>query len=66
MFDDSGSTPEQRRAEADRILDMMDGNSFPFEDNEKQFINNIRHLKASVSTKQIFWLRDIKDKYLGL
>ena len=52
--------------EAKRILDIID----EYELNEKEmvFISNIRGrvLRGSMVTqKQIFWLRDIKDKQLG-
>lgn len=56
---------DERRAEADRIMEMYGigalGDSFS--DSEKRFLHQMGD-GGSVSVKQLFWLRDIKDKYL--
>ena len=62
---ESGGSAEDRRTEADRILKMLDeqfsGDSFTVK--EAHFISEML-LGGEVSPKQLFWLRDIKEKYL--
>ena len=62
LFNDTGQTPEERRNEADRILKMLDGHEGEMEDREAEFIEDMGNCQGC-TPKQIFWLRDIKDKY---
>jgi hypothetical protein len=64
LFQDSGSTPEARREEADRIIDILFHEISPesMEGKEADFIEQME-ADGRVSPKQLFWLRDIKSKY---
>lgn len=56
-------TADERREEAERIIGMFTENEYDqMTEKEINFIQGIEGL--SVSVKQLFWLRDIKDKYL--
>jgi len=63
LFQDSGSTSDSRRAEADKLLNLIQDFSEQLTPKEAAFIESITDSEM-VSTKQLFWLRDIKDKYL--
>ena len=64
LSNDTGGTPEERRAEADRILKMLeDVDALAFTTKEDNFIGQMRE-DGPVSPKQLFWLRDIKAKYV--
>lgn len=63
LFNQSGGTAEDRRAEADRILRTLDTDSM--EPKEAEFVDGlIMDPARPVTPKMLFWLRDIKDKYL--
>lgn len=58
---------DERRAEADRILGMLteldeDVDGVHFSEKEEDFLEHIG--SGPVSVKQLFWLRDLKAKYL--
>ena len=53
----------ERRAEADRILKMLEGESDSFTGIESGFIERMAD-NGPVSVKQLFWLRDIKDRII--
>lgn len=60
----SGMTPEARREEADRIVKIItdsDGYNNELSSKERNFVDEM-DCGGPVSTKQLFWLRDIKDK----
>lgn len=61
---ESTLTPDERLAEKDRILRKLLERVSPdqLEENERKFIWQMDNAK-SVSPKQIFWLRDIAEKY---
>ena len=61
MFDESGSTPDTRRVEADKLLKIIEVEQLT--PKEAAFVEQMADSKF-VSPKQLFWLRDIKDKYL--
>ena len=64
LANDTGGTADDRRAEADRILKMLYDHD-AFDDmtaKEQEFINDMDN--GPVTPKQLFWLRDIKSKYL--
>lgn len=65
LSQDSGGSASDRRTEADRILNMLDqaGAFDGFTLREATFITEMNE-GGEVSPKQLFWLRDIKDKYL--
>ena len=63
---DSGMTAQERRNEATRILRILD-DQCSFEDfrpHEQEFMDKMDQPDVPVSTKQLFWLRDLKEKYL--
>lgn len=65
LSNDTGGTADDRRSEADRILELLAA-YVPLEDmtdKEQEFVDNMQDDRP-VSAKQLFWLRDIKDKYL--
>lgn len=57
-------TPDERLAEAGRIIELIamlvDFKTLPT--NECSLIEN---MQSSCSVKQLFWLRDIKDRVMG-
>lgn len=53
---------DERRAEADRIVGMLEGCLEQMTPNESDFIERVSD-GIPISVKQLFWLRDIKDKY---
>lgn len=59
---ESGSTADSRRAEADRLCTMIEDNLEQLTPTELSFLGQVQD-GGPVSTKQLFWLRDIKDKY---
>lgn len=54
-------THAERVEEASRIIEMLEPYMDQLSETEAHFVENIGH---TVSVKQLFWLRDIKDKYL--
>lgn len=67
----SGGSPEDRNAEANRILFEMGLKDASFEqDREQDFVASLVDrfeqfgIKTAISSKQLFWLRDLKEKYL--
>lgn len=56
---------DERRAEADRIMEMygMGALGDSFTESERSFLYQVGD-GIPISVKQLFWLRDIKDKYL--
>lgn len=71
MNDESGGTPEQRTAEARRVLKILLETDFDeFQHKDRKFIEEMSERfdrygdKTSISPRQLFWLRDIKDRSL--
>jgi hypothetical protein len=60
----SGMSASDRRAEASRIVTMIEDLIEKMTPFEKKFVEQMGDDFVPVSTKQLFWLRDIKDKYL--
>lgn len=61
---ESGMTPEEMRAEANRILHMIgDQMVKEMRAHEAKFITYISDQRKPVSVKQLFWLRDLREKY---
>lgn len=65
LANETGGTADDRRAEADRIISMLihAGCYNQMTEKESDFVQRIES-NVPVSPKQLFWLRDIKDKYL--
>lgn len=63
---DSGMTEAERRDEATRICNIVlpSVGDYTMKQNELKFMLDISDKRKPVSTKQLFWLRDLKDKYL--
>jgi hypothetical protein len=63
---ESGMTAEDMRIEATRICDMIlpAVGDYTMKRHELKFVMDISDKRKPVSTKQLFWLRDLKDKYL--
>lgn len=63
---ESGGTADDRRSEASRLMKIIEG--FEWDDMTSAEITFLNEMEENdtrpVSTKQLFWLRDIKDKYL--
>ena len=55
-------TMDERCAEKDRIVSRLCGLEDQMSPKEKDFLTKM-HDYNSVSVKQLFWLRDINDKY---
>ena len=62
LGNESTQTPDERRAEADRIINIFDGYRDEMTLKENEFIDQMDN-PSPVSPKQLFWLRDIKAKY---
>jgi hypothetical protein len=58
-------TDDERRAEASRICGMLEGYWTQMNDVENGFVSRMSEPNARVSVKQLFWLRDIKDKMIA-
>lgn len=57
-------TPDERREEANRIIHILDDvDKDKFTETEHKFLMGVGQ-GGFVTVKQLFWLRDIKDKYL--
>jgi hypothetical protein len=56
-------TPDERLAEAERIIGMMEGYEGELRSNEISMMAQVEST-SSCSVKQLFWLRDIKDRVL--
>lgn len=54
-------TPAERMEEAGRIIEMLAPVMDELRPNERSMIEELEY---ACSAKQLFWLRDIKDKYL--
>lgn len=61
---ESTLTADERRAEANRICAMLDDQIAYMQTHEGKFVESISDVEAAVSVKQLFWLRDLKEKYL--
>jgi hypothetical protein len=70
LTNDSGQTPERRAEEAGELLDMLADAVVRMDEKESKFVTdlNARFLqykeRTLVSVKQLFWLRDLRDRYL--
>jgi hypothetical protein len=61
---ESTLTADERRAEANRILEIIgDQMVKEMHAHEAKFIRQMENPNTPVSTKQIFWLRDLAEKY---
>lgn len=54
----------ERREEANRIVKMIENHVENAEDRERGFLMKMADESSTVSVKQLFWLRDLKEKYL--
>lgn len=65
LAEDSGSTPERRREEATDLVNKIStsGNCDQLSAKETEFIEQIED-DTTVSTKQLFWLREIWNKVM--
>lgn len=63
-FNTSTQTPNERRNEADKILELLADVHDALTEVEKNLVTRLMCQSEPVSPKQLFWLRDIKDKYL--
>ena len=64
-FDDSSSTltPAERRQEASKIVNRISDCLDQMTPTERRFVESMGCDFAPVSVRQIFWLRDINEKY---
>jgi hypothetical protein len=63
LTSETGSDADNRRSEANRILEMLKGRDEELAPNEQKFFENLRK-GYPVTAKQLFWLRDIKDRII--
>ena len=70
LSNDSGGDADSRNHEASRLMEMLEGYEDKLSEKEQSFIADLRERfeqyggKTIVSVKQLFWLRDLKDKVL--
>lgn len=57
-------TAVERREEGLRIVHMLRDSYDQMQEHERSFLERMDDLDIPVSVKQLFWLRDLKDKYL--
>ena len=69
MFDTSGGSEQDRRDEARRLIEIITTSDVEhFSQKEIDFIHDLEDRfdrfgeNAKISPKQLFWLRDLKDK----
>jgi hypothetical protein len=62
-FSESSLTADERVAEAHRILGMLESDTDAMTPREREFVESMDGCRFC-SIKQLFYLRDIKDKYL--
>ena len=60
---ESTLTPHERRLEASKIVDRIQDCLDQMTPVERRFVESMGCDFAPVSVKQIFWLRDLNDKY---
>lgn len=53
---------DERRAEADRLVKIVEDDMERMSSTERGFVERMAE-GGPVSVKQLFWLRDIRDKY---
>ena len=65
VFDDSSCTltPAERRQEASRIVNRIQDYLDQMAPGERRFVESMSCDFAPVSVKQLFWLRDLNEKY---
>ncbi len=65
VFDGSSCTltPAERRLEASRIVSRISDCLDQMSPTERRFVESMNCDFASVSVKQLFWLRDLNDKF---
>lgn len=63
LFQETGGSADDARAEADRILQMLEGFELRMSEREACFVDDCRDGRH-ITPKMLFWLRDIKDKYV--
>ena len=65
LFQESGGTANDRRNEADRIIQIIyDTAAGCMTEWEEEFVSKYEHTRMEITPKVLFKLRDIKDKYL--
>ena len=65
LANESGGDENSRINEAREIVKMLEVCYEEMKANEQNFVNQMADTDCAwVSVKQLFWLRDIKDKYL--
>ena len=60
---ESTLTPDERAAEADRIINMLEGFESELRPNEKSMMARVEST-GTCSVKELFWLRDIALRVL--
>lgn len=63
LFQDSGSSPEDRRREASKIIAILINAQERLNPDEVDFVESLEDGTRPVSARMLFWLRDIKSKY---
>jgi hypothetical protein len=61
-FSECTLTQDERVAEKDRIVSRLTGIQDEMTPKEREFVTKMES-SSFVSVKQLFWLRDINDKY---
>jgi hypothetical protein len=68
LFNETGhNSIDARNTEAHSYIEELSSNTEPMAPQEKMFVENLFNMMEnqtlSVSTKQLFWLRDLYQKY---
>jgi hypothetical protein len=63
LSQDSGSSPEQRRTEATKLCQLLGEYLDELTERQRKFVEQMSDEDETVSTKQLFWLRDIWEKF---
>ena len=62
LFQSSTQSPDELRAEADRICEMLADHLEEMRAKDRDFVISLDDGRE-VTSRMIFWLRDLKDRY---
>jgi hypothetical protein len=62
LAQDTAQTPERRREEAEQLLSLLQPHYNEMMNHEQKFWSDMQQTSLC-SPKQLFWLRDLRDKY---
>lgn len=62
----TGGDADSRRAEADKLLDLLRDHAEEMQPKERRFVEQmLDDVEQPVTGKQVLWLRDLASKYVS-